>query len=132
MIFVDSNIPMYLVGASHPNKASALELLDRLTRERRRLVTSAEAYQEIIHRFCAIHRREGIRVAFEAMDALSDQVFSIDREDLNEAHRVALTYPALSARDALHVALMTRHRIKEILSFDRGFDQVAGISRIGH
>ena len=121
---------MYIVGTSHPNKERTLSLLDRMTQERRALVTSAEVYQEIIHRFCAIKRRDGIRVAFEALDNLVDQTLSIDREDLNEAHRVALTYPGLSARDALHVATMRRHKIQDILSFDRGFDQVAGINRI--
>ena len=27
MIFIDSNVPMYLVGADHPNKAIARQLL---------------------------------------------------------------------------------------------------------
>ena len=30
MIFVDSNIPMYLVGAEHPNRAAARALLERI------------------------------------------------------------------------------------------------------
>ena len=30
MIFIDSNIPMYLVGASHPNKEAQL-LLEQLS-----------------------------------------------------------------------------------------------------
>ncbi len=29
MIFVDSNIPMYLIGASHPNKLEAQVILER-------------------------------------------------------------------------------------------------------
>lgn len=131
MIFIDSNIPMYLVGAAHPCKDRALDLIDHLTRERKRLVTSVEVYQEIIHRFCAIKRREGIRAAFEALDCLADDVFPIDAEDVREAHRLALTHSNLSARDTLHVAVMNRHRISEILSFDQGLDQVSGIFRIG-
>ena len=39
---------MYLVGAPHPRKAEAQILLDRLIAARERLVTDAEALQEII------------------------------------------------------------------------------------
>jgi predicted nucleic acid-binding protein len=36
----------------------------------------------------------------------------------------------LSARDALHVAVMARHDITELMSFDRGFDAYPGIERL--
>ena len=35
----------------------------------------------------------------------------------------------LSARDAIHLATMRRHNVDDILSFDTGFDRVAGIRR---
>ena len=38
MIFIDSNIPMYLVGASHPHKVDAQRLLEDLLSERVRPV----------------------------------------------------------------------------------------------
>lgn len=56
MILIDSNVPMYLVGAAHPSKTSA--------------------------------------------------------------------------RDALHVAIMRRHGIESILTFDRGFDQIPDLRRV--
>jgi predicted nucleic acid-binding protein len=37
---------------------------------------------------------------------------------------------ALSARDALHLAVMHRHEVSKILTFDSGFDSVPGIERI--
>ena len=39
MIFVYSNVPMCLVGALHPNKTRAMELVDGLIRGGERLVT---------------------------------------------------------------------------------------------
>ena len=59
MIFVDSNIPMYLIGAAHPHKAEAQVILERLVAAGERLVT-AEALQEILHRYTAINKREAI------------------------------------------------------------------------
>ena len=49
MIFIDANIPMYLVGASHPNKDAARRALELCINRGERLVTSAEVMQEILH-----------------------------------------------------------------------------------
>jgi len=39
MIFIDFNIPMYLVGAEHPHKIDAQRLLERCISDNERLVT---------------------------------------------------------------------------------------------
>lgn len=64
MILVDSNVPMYLVGAPHPNKANSQRLLEKLTLERQRLVTDAEVLQEILYRYVAVDRRDAIQLGF--------------------------------------------------------------------
>lgn len=43
MIFLDSNVPMYLVGAPHENKERVELLLGRLIKAREKLVTDVEA-----------------------------------------------------------------------------------------
>jgi hypothetical protein len=35
-----------------------------------------------------------------------------------------------SARDAIHIAIMERHGIQRIMSFDRDFDRWPGLTRI--
>ena len=49
---------MYLVGAAHPHKRDAQQLLERCISERIPLVTDAEVLQEILHRYTAIRRRD--------------------------------------------------------------------------
>jgi uncharacterized protein len=66
VILIDSNIPMYLVGAAHSHKADAQRLLEAAIAAGRRLVTSAEVLQEILHRCTAIGRREAIQPCFDA------------------------------------------------------------------
>jgi uncharacterized protein len=39
---------MYLVGAPHPHKIDAQRLLEKLIRDRQRLITDAEVLQEIL------------------------------------------------------------------------------------
>ena len=130
MIFVDSNIPMYLVGAEHPNKHTARRLLERLVSDQRRLVTSAEVFQEILHRYRAIDRREAIQPAFDLLSGVVDEVFPINGRDVAAAKDVLMARWGMSARDALHVAVMLRHEVSEIASFDRGFDRVPDVTRL--
>lgn len=130
MIFIDSNIPMYLVGAPHPNKDAAQGLLEACISRGERLVTDAEVLQEILHRYAAINRREAIQPAFDALLRIVDDVYPIEVGDLQRSKSLLLGLARLSARDALHVAIMQRHEIDRILSFDRGFDEVSWIERV--
>ena len=131
MILIDSNIPMYLVGAAHPHQADAQRLLERFTIDNRRLVSDVEVLQEILHRYVAIDRRDAIQPAFDALFGVVDHILPITVETLQSARDIVLGSPAPSARDALHVAVMRQHDIQEILSFDRGFDSIPGIRRLG-
>lgn len=130
MIFIDSNIPMYLVGAPHPHKTDAQRLLERLISDRQRLVTDAEVLQEILHRYVAINRREAIQPAFDAVLRVTDAVFSVHRAAAERAKEIVMGDPRTSARDALHLAVMEENGVAEILSFDAGFDGYPGIQRI--
>jgi hypothetical protein len=131
MILVDSNIPMYLVGAAHPRKVDAQRILEQLIAKDERLVTDAEVLQEILHRYTAIDRREAIQPAFDAIMGVVDEVLPIEAADVERAKTVLAGSRQLSARDALHIAIMERHGIHRILSFDSGFDSCPGLSRIG-
>jgi uncharacterized protein len=130
MIFLDSNIPMYLVGAAHVHKIDAQRMLERSIAAGERLVTSAEVLQEILHRYVAIERREAIQPALDALLGVVDEVFPIELIDVEQAKRVLDGIPALSARDALHVAVMRRREVGRIMSFDGGFDLVPGLERL--
>jgi len=130
VIFLDSNIPMYLVGAPHPNKSDSQRLLEKLISERSRLVTDAEVLQEILHRYVAIDRRDAIQSAFDALLGIVDQVFAIEQSAVERAKAIVLGHPRLSARDALHIAVMEQHRVEQILTFDAGFDGFPGIVRL--
>jgi uncharacterized protein len=130
VIFVDANVPMYLIGRDHPHKVDAQSIVERLAGERRRLVTSSEMFQEILHRFISTDRRDKIELAFETLQAIVDQVLAVESADVFAAKDLVHSHPQLSARDAVHIAMIRRREIAEILSFDRGFDTVAGITRL--
>jgi uncharacterized protein len=130
VILVDSNIPMYLIGAAHPHKLDAQRLLETALSADERLATDAEVLQEICHRYAAIGRRDAIQPAFDAILGVVDEVLPIDREDAEAAKDILLRYASLSARDAVHAAVMRRHGIDRIMTFDRGFDAHPGVERL--
>jgi len=130
MILIDSNIPMYLVGAPHAHKADAQRLIEKFISEQQRMVTDAEVLQEILHRFVAINRRNAIQPTFDSLLAVTDEVLPVNRLVVERAKQIVLGYTSLSARDAIHIAVMEAHGIENILSFDSGFDQFPGILRL--
>lgn len=130
MIFIDSNIPMYLIGAPHPHKSEAQLLLERLIAAGQRLVTDAEVLQEVLHRYAAIEKREAIGPAFQLILDIVDDVLAIDKVDVLRAGEIVQNRALLSARDSLHIAVMERHGIRSILSFDKNFDRWPGLKRV--
>jgi uncharacterized protein len=131
VIFVDSNIPMYLVGAAHPLKDASRRLLEQVVTRGDRLVTDAVVLQEVLHRYHAIRRPDAIQPAFNALLGVVDEVYPIEWEDVEQAKTLLLGSPTLSARDAVHVGVMKRRGVARVMSFDVGFDQVGWIDRLG-
>ena len=130
MIFVDSNVPMYIVGAPHPNKDRADALVDQLRANEEELVTDVEVYQEILHRYTATRMPHRIDEAFEVVDDIVDKVFTFEMPEILAARDLLRSVPRIDARDALHLAIMRREGITRIFSYDRGFDNCPGIERI--
>ncbi|MFP4375297.1 MAG: type II toxin-antitoxin system VapC family toxin [Spirochaetaceae bacterium] len=130
MVFIDSNVPMYVLGAEHPTKSAAVSMLERLIRDEVRLVSDAEVLQEILHRYIAINRRDAIQPAFDALLGLVDEVFPVESGDLVRAKDVLLSTSGLSARDAVHAAVMYNRGVERILSYDSGFDALPFLTRL--
>ena len=121
---------MYLVGAPHPRKVDAQRIVEGLIAERRRLVSDVEVLQEILHRYVAIDRREMIQPAFDALLGVIDELFPVQASTVGRAKTIVLARRKLSARDALHLAVMEEQGVREILTFDAGFDGYPGITRL--
>jgi len=121
---------MYLVGADHPHKVDARRVFERLVADGERLITDMEVFQEILHRFVALGRRDAIQPTFDVLRDVVDEVFSIHDADVERAKTIVLGRLRLSARDAIHVAVMERAGAKRIFTFDTGFDAMPGIERL--
>jgi len=86
--------------------------------------------QEILHRYVAINRRDSIQLTFDALLGIADEVLVVERSRVVRAKEIVMGHAQVSARDAVHLAVMEQHGIERILSFDSGFDGFPGASRL--
>ena len=56
-------------------------------------------------------------------------VHPITLADTDRARDLLQTVAGISARDAIHAAVMFNHKVTSIATFDKGFDQIPGIQR---
>jgi len=59
-----------------------------------------------------------------------DQVLPGERVVAERAKEIVLGHRHMSARDALHLAVMEQHSIEQIPTFDASFDGFPGITRL--
>ena len=128
--FVDANIPIFASGTSHPLKAPCQAIIIALLTRPGTGVSSAEVLQELLHVY--LRRGETARArttVVEFDEVLDARLEPITREDVLRA--ATGSFPArLQARDRLHLAVMERLGISDIISTDTGFDGVPGFRRL--
>lgn len=129
-VFLDSNIPMYVAGQNHPNREPARRLLEKVRKGKLDACTSTEVLQEILYRYSAIGRLDLAGAVYDSFVAICPAVLSVTLADTDRARDVLLDCPGISARDAVHAAVMLNHKLGWIATFDAGFDKVAGIRRL--
>ncbi len=131
MILVDSNVLMYASGAEHPNKVPAVQFLRRAAAGEIEATIDAEVLQEVIHRYRALHRWPDGRRVYELARRLFPEVLPITGAVMDYAKRLADSDSRVSARDAVHAAVVAEFQLEGICSFDRDFDRIRGCKRIG-
>lgn len=118
MIFVDTNVLMYAVGRPHPLQAQARSFFEE-SAGAAELCTSTEVLQELLHAYVPAGRLETFDAALFLAKERMQLIFPIDSEDVERARALADHYPALTARDLIHLASCERRDFVEIKTFDR-------------
>lgn len=124
---VDSNIPMYVAGQPHANQGPARRFLARVYSGEIEAITSTEVLQKILYRYSAIGRRELACSVHDLFAEICSSVLDITLADTDRARDLMAAEPSLSARDAIHAAVMLNHGISHIATFDRDFRRVPGL-----
>jgi predicted nucleic acid-binding protein len=121
MVFVDSNIPMYVAGREHPHRAPALRLFERARTGDIEICTSTEVLQEILYRYVALKRRDLAGSVYDLFVQMCPVVLPVALADTDRARRLLDEYP-IGVRDAVHAAVMLNHDLED--------DAIPGIRRV--
>ncbi len=128
--FLDTNIYIYATGEDERWRFVCQSIV-RLARSRAgAFVTSAEVMQEILFVTGRGRRPERIGEALAlCIHSVSGRVQPVYGRDVLAAARLAPT-SALQTRDLIHLAVMERIGVTNIVSADRAFDRAPGITRL--
>lgn len=130
MILIDSNIFMYAAGAEHPYKRPSVRFLENVASSDIEAAIDAEVLQEILHRYRAMGRWKDGRAVFDHARRIAPIVLPVTAEVLDAARELLDRHAGLSARDALHAAVVRLRALQGICSYDRDFDEVPQLLRI--
>ncbi len=125
MIFVDANVFMYAVGKPHPLQSSAQQFFDESIHNRRKLYTSAEVIQELMHVYRRMNRAHTLDSALELVEKAGVEVWPLEKADVHLARQLHDQHPALGARDLCHLASCRRRGVREIMTFDKALEEAA-------
>jgi predicted nucleic acid-binding protein len=121
---------MYVAGREHPHRQPAMRFLDRVKRGAVEGCTSTEVLQEILYRYTALGKRDLAREVYSLFVDICPVVLSVDLADTDLACELVVEIPGISARNAIHAAVMRNHDLQSIATFDEDFDRIGGIRRI--
>ena len=128
-VFIDSNIPMYVAGRSHQHQDAARRFMDRVRAGEVEASTSTEVLQEILFRYAGLRRLDLARQVYDLFVEICPVVLPVTLADTDKARDLLTAGKGISARDAVHAAVMLNHGTKEIATFDDGFDSIPGLRR---
>jgi predicted nucleic acid-binding protein len=127
-VFVDSNIPMYVAGAAHPNRAPAIRFMERVRAGEIDACTSTEVLQEILYRYSALGRLDLAGRVYDLFVQMVPEIFAVTLGDTDVARDLVTSVGGVSARDAVHAAVMLNREVDTIATFDRGFERLGRLS----
>lgn len=128
-VLVDTAVVAYALGGAHPLKRACQDLVDAAGAGRVELHASVEMVQELL--FHRVRRTDRAIAVAQARDAaLLCILHDFDRAVLHRAIDLVGAPASVGGRDAIHAATALIHGLDLIISPDRAFDRISGLTRI--
>jgi uncharacterized protein len=121
---------MYVAGREHPHREPSRRFLAKVQRGEIEGCTSVEVLQEILYRYSSLRRLDLALEVYDIFAQVCPVMLSVTLADTDRARNLLAEVDGISARDAIHAAVMLNHDVEWIASFDAGFDGVPGIRRM--
>ena len=129
MKLIDANVFIYARGQPHRYRDPCRTLLADVSAGREIANTDTEALQEVVYVYW-YRRRQDIGLRYlDRLLKLFQAPFSVDHAIMLGARLVLGTNPRLDPRDAIHASVVIQHGLEGIISTDRAYDGIAGVTR---
>ena len=130
--FLDVNIPMYAAGQPHHYKDACVWVMGEIARGRLTAVINTEIIQEILYRYGALQRWEIATAMSTNLLTLVPVVYPVSAADICLTVKLFQRHApqGIKARDLIHVAVMQNNGLTQIISTDKHFDLIDGITRL--
>ena len=129
MILIDANVPIYARGRDHPYREACRTIINQIYAGRQSYAIDTETLQEILHYYT---RQEDVNRGIDLVEELMPRVteiIPITAAEITIAMRILGETADISARDAIHAAVVFQHSMEGIVSADQDFDRIPGLRR---
>lgn len=126
---IDTNVFVYAVGGPHPYRDPCRKVLSGIEAGHVEANVDTEVLQEVIYVYWL---RKPVRVGLQYVDrllVLFPSPLGVDKGVIEEARNVMASHPTLDPRDAVHAAVVITRGLEGIISTDRGYDALPGVTR---
>ncbi len=131
-IMLDVNVAMYAAGRAHPYNEPCVWVMTEITEGRLTAAIDTEIIQEILYRYGAMQQWPIAVTLARSLLEIIPTVFPVLTADARLAIELFDEYgpKGVTARDALHAAVMRNNAVTQVISADLHFDLIAGITRL--
>jgi len=126
---IDANVFIYARGQPHRYRDPCRTLLADVSAGREIANTDTEALQEVVYVYWYRRRQDNGLRYLDRLLKLFQAPFSVDHAIMLGARLVLGTHPRLDPRDAIHASVVIQHGLEGIISTDRAYDGIAGVTR---
>ncbi len=123
---------MYAAGQPHAYKNACIWIMTEIAQGRLPAAISTEIIQEILYRFGALQRWHVAAAMSANLLTLVPTVYPVSPLDIRLTVKLFQQYApqGVNARDLVHAAVMQNNGLTIIISTDKHFDLIDGITRL--
>jgi predicted nucleic acid-binding protein len=128
-VLFDAAVAAYALGSDSRFRRPCVAILDAAAADRVRAYASTEMIQELVHHRLRRGMDRGVVAAIGRETSAIFTLLNFDREVLDLSLEL-IERTAIRGRDAVHAATALAYGIETIVSPDRAFDGIPGITRV--
>lgn len=129
MKLLDANIFIYAEGGEHPYRDPCREILNEARGDRAEYAVDVELVQELLDFYGRRKQADRALAAARSTFKLFPDPFPITRDEIERAMQLLTPKSRLSPRDAIHAGVCLNFELEGIVSADKAFDHVPGVTR---